>query len=61
LRTHPGTYVPGATGQLTEDAVGRVHRVPVWASFQDGEARPVAAGMDNAPVMMPAPATSSAQ
>jgi outer membrane PBP1 activator LpoA protein len=61
LRTHPGTYVPGATGQLTEDALGRVHRVPVWASFQDGVARPVAAGMDNAPVMMPAPASSSAQ
>ncbi|HET6913554.1 MAG TPA: penicillin-binding protein activator [Rhodanobacteraceae bacterium] len=60
LRTHPGTYVPGATGQLTEDAQGRVHRVPVWASFQDGVARPVAAGMDAAP-LMPAPATSSAQ
>lgn len=60
LRTHPGTYLPGATGQLTEDAQGRVHRVPVWASFQEGVARPVAAGMDSAP-MMPAPATSSAQ
>ncbi|HEX7128603.1 MAG TPA: penicillin-binding protein activator [Rhodanobacteraceae bacterium] len=62
LRTHPGTYVPGATGQLTEDAQGRVHRVPVWATFRDGVAQPVAAGMDNAPApMMPAPATSSAQ
>ena len=60
LRTHPGTYVPGATGQLTEDAQGRVHRVPVWVSFQDGVARPVAAGLDTAP-MLPAPATSSAQ
>ncbi|HET6914203.1 MAG TPA: penicillin-binding protein activator [Rhodanobacteraceae bacterium] len=60
LRTHPGTYVPGATGQLTEDAQGHVHRVPVWATFQDGVARPVAAGLDSAPPL-PAPATSSAQ
>jgi uncharacterized protein len=60
LRTHPGTYVPGATGQLAEDAQGRVHRVPVWASFQDGVARPVAAGLDNAP-MAPAAASSSGQ
>lgn len=49
LRTHPGTYVPGATGQLTEDAQGRVHRTPVWASFSGGIARPVAAGMDTPP------------
>lgn len=49
LRTHPGTYLPGATGQLTEDEQGRVHRVPIWAGFQDGIARPVAAGMDSAP------------
>ncbi len=55
LRTHPGTYLPGATGQLTEDAQGRVHRVPIWASFQGGLARPVAAGLDNAP----APASSA--
>lgn len=66
LRTNPGTYVPGATGQLTEDAQGRVHRVPVWASFQDGVARPVAAGLDVAPApassapMPPAPASSAA-
>ena len=49
LRTHPGTYLPGATGQLTEDEQGRVHRVPIWVSFQNGIARPVAAGMDSAP------------
>ena len=55
LRTHPGAYLPGATGQLTADAQGRVHRVPIWASFQGGIARPVAAGMDNAP----APASSA--
>jgi hypothetical protein len=34
---------------LTEDAQGRVHRVPIWASFQNGIARPVAAGMDSEP------------
>ncbi|MGH8212387.1 MAG: penicillin-binding protein activator [Rhodanobacteraceae bacterium] len=55
LRTHPGTYLPGATGQLTEDEQGRVHRVPIWAGFQNGVARPVAAGMDSAP----APASST--
>ncbi|HXS74045.1 MAG TPA: penicillin-binding protein activator [Rhodanobacteraceae bacterium] len=57
LRTHPGTYLPGATGQLTEDAQGHVRRVPVWVSFQDGVARPLAAGMDSAP----APASSTSQ
>lgn len=46
LRTHPGAYVPGATGQLTEDVQGRVHRTPVWASFSGGIARPVAADLD---------------
>ncbi|HJU08701.1 MAG TPA: penicillin-binding protein activator [Rhodanobacteraceae bacterium] len=55
LRTHPGTYLPGATGQLTEDEQGRVHRVPIWVSFQNGIARPVAAGMDSTP----APASST--
>lgn len=49
LRTHPGTYLPGATGQLAADEQARVHRVPIWASFQGGIARPVAAGMDSAP------------
>lgn len=49
LRSHPGTYLPGATGQLTEDDQGRVHRVPIWVGFQNGIARPVAAGMDSAP------------
>jgi len=57
LRTHPGTYVAGATGQLTEDALGRVHRVPIWASFQNGVAHPVAAGLDSTP----APTSSSSQ
>lgn len=49
LRTHPGSYLPGATGQLAEDAQGEIHRVPVWVQFQDGIARPVAAGLDTAP------------
>lgn len=60
LRTHPGSYLPGATGQLTEDSLGRVRRVPMWASFQDGVARPVAAGLDEEPAL-PVPASSSAQ
>lgn len=58
LRAHPGTYLPGATGQLTEDERGHVHRTPVWARFDNGVARPVAAGLDSAPAAgAPAPAT----
>jgi len=47
LRAHPGTYLPGATGQLTQDDQGHVHRTPVWARFDNGVARPVAAGLDS--------------
>ena len=41
LRAHPGSYVPGATGQLAADQFGRVRRVLTWAKFQDGLARPL--------------------
>lgn len=40
LREHPGRYLPGASGRLTEDDFGRVHRVLTWARFQNGVARP---------------------
>jgi outer membrane PBP1 activator LpoA protein len=56
LRTHPGSYLQGATGQLTMDASGEVLREPIWLQFQGGIARPVAAGLEDVP---PAPATSS--
>ncbi len=49
LRTHPGSYLPGATGALTLDAQGHVQRVPIWVQFQNGVARPVAAGLEAQP------------
>lgn len=36
LREHPGRYLPGASGRLTEDDFGRVHRVLTWARFVKG-------------------------
>ena len=49
LRSNPGSYVPGATGQLTMDAFGQVQRTPIWVQFQGGVARPVAAGLEAQP------------
>lgn len=71
LRDHPGSYLPGATGQLTADQFGRVRRVMVWARFTDGVARPLTGSLqlDDAPSAappaaqpadsVPAPATSA--
>ena len=50
LRSHPGSYLAGATGQLTMDPFGRVQRTPIWVEFQGGTARPVAAGLEAQPV-----------
>lgn len=55
LRSHPGSYLAGATGQLTMDAFGYVQRTPIWVQFQGGVARPVAAGLE----AQPAPAAST--
>jgi outer membrane PBP1 activator LpoA protein len=76
MRAHPGSYLPGASGQLAADTFGRVRRVLIWAKFQDGVARPTSGDlqmqMDNAPApagsapapaggsSAPAPATSAA-
>ena len=49
LHTHPGSFVPGATGQLTMDAARHVQRTPIWVQFQNGIARPVAAGLETQP------------
>ncbi|MGH8124737.1 MAG: penicillin-binding protein activator [Rhodanobacteraceae bacterium] len=49
LRAHPGSYVPGATGQLTMDAFGHVERTPIWVQFHGGIARPIAAGLEAQP------------
>lgn len=55
LRTHPGSYMPGASGQLTADQFGRIRRVLIWAKFQDGLARPLNGSlqMDDVPAAAP--------
>ncbi|MFC5582989.1 penicillin-binding protein activator [Rhodanobacter terrae] len=66
LRAHPGSYVPGASGQLTADQFGRVRRVLIWAQFQDGLAHPLSGSLqtDDVPAgtppagNIPAPAAS---
>jgi hypothetical protein len=60
LRNHPGSYLPGASGQLAGDTFGHVNRVLTWLKFQDGVARPMngTLQMDNAPGG-PAPAGST--
>lgn len=55
LRTHPGSYVPGATGQLTMDMFGHIQRTPIWVQFQGGVARPVAAGLESQPAAAAVP------
>jgi uncharacterized protein len=67
LRTHPGSYLPGATGQLAADTFGHVNRVLTWLKFQNGVAQPMTGTlqMDNAPASpassssAPAPASSA--
>ncbi|MDE2157040.1 MAG: penicillin-binding protein activator [Xanthomonadaceae bacterium] len=60
LREHPGSYLPGASGQLAADQFGRVRRVLIWARFQDGLARPLGGSlqMDDVPSSTP-PATTA--
>ncbi|HET6433387.1 penicillin-binding protein activator [Dyella sp.] len=55
LRDHPGSYLPGATGQLAADQFGRVRRVLVWARFTDGLARPLSGSLqfDDTPSSAP--------
>jgi outer membrane PBP1 activator LpoA protein len=55
LRSHPGSYLPGASGQLTADAFGRVRRVLAWARFDNGLARPLSGSlqMDDMPAIAP--------
>ena len=68
LRAHPGSYMPGATGQLAADQFGRIRRVLIWAQFQNGLARPLSGSLqiDAVPPTTPpeqaapAPASSSA-
>lgn len=55
LHEHPGSYLPGASGQLTADQFGRIRRVLVWAKFQDGIAHPLSGSlqMDSVPISTP--------
>jgi outer membrane PBP1 activator LpoA protein len=41
LLAHPDAYLSGATGDLTADSFGRVHRLIGWARFDAGVARPI--------------------
>ncbi|TAL83370.1 MAG: penicillin-binding protein activator [Rhodanobacter sp.] len=68
MRAHPGSYLPGATGQLTANPFGRVRNVLIWAKFHNGLARPLGGslqindvpGAAPAPDAQPAPASSTA-
>jgi outer membrane PBP1 activator LpoA protein len=59
LKAHPGSYVPGASGQLVADQFGRIRRVLIWAQIQNGLARPLGGSleMDDVPSTAP-PATN---
>ncbi len=63
LKAHPGSYMPGATGQLAADPFGRIRRVLTWAKFENGVARPLSGNLQidavPSPPAAPAPASSS--
>jgi len=50
LLAHPDSYLDGATGSLTADSYGRIHRLVGWARFQNGIARPVDGALEGAPL-----------
>jgi outer membrane PBP1 activator LpoA protein len=56
LRSHPGSYLAGASGRLSEDDFGRVHRTLMWARFTGGIARPLDGSLEIGHLT---PATSS--
>ena len=43
LRSKPGRYVDGASGQLLSDAFGRIRRLPLLYRFVGGQAQPATA------------------
>jgi uncharacterized protein len=45
LAQHRDSYVPGATGQLAEDNLGRIQRLLIWAQFDNGAAHPINGGL----------------
>lgn len=46
LQQHPGSYIAGATGQLSVDAQGHVQRTPIWVQFNNGVATPMVGTLD---------------
>ncbi|HEX7338763.1 MAG TPA: penicillin-binding protein activator [Rhodanobacteraceae bacterium] len=60
LRNHPGSYLPGATGRLTEDAFGHIQRRMIWARFDNGLAHPLNGSLQmGSPMTQPAAASSA--
>ena len=49
LLAHPDAYLAGATGDLSADNFGRVHRLMSWARFQNGIAIPVDGALNTQP------------
>ncbi|MEP7097324.1 MAG: penicillin-binding protein activator [Dokdonella sp.] len=50
LLAHPDAYLNGATGELTADSFGRIHRLAGWARFQNGIALPIDGALSAAPM-----------
>lgn len=62
LHSHPGSYLPGATGRLSENGFGRVHRTLIWARFDHGLAHPLAGSLNlGAPTTQPDAVPDSGQ
>ena len=63
MRSHPGSYLPGASGQLTADRLGRISRRLIWARFDNGLAHPIGGTLDihTLPPATPATAAPPAQ
>ncbi len=59
LRAHPGSYMPGATGQLGADQFGRIRRVMIWAKFKNGVARPLSGSLQIDAMPSPEPTMST--
>lgn len=50
LISHPESYLSGATGELTADNFGRVHRLVSWARFVGGMAQPAEGALSATPM-----------
>lgn len=50
LLTHPDAYLEGATGDLSADGFGRIHRLVGWARFSNGIAQPVDGALSTQPI-----------